>query len=114
MFDDTQIRSRAWIVKEVVDYTLLRDNLKVEKMFLVGSYARGEQNDWSDIDFLIQLTNKGGLRYPTWQQVQYIHQQISSRVHVIFGTEEAQKSLLEKNGNKYSYKEIPLTKESLC
>jgi len=115
MFDESQIKSKAFLVKEIVDLVMSLDNMKVEKVLLVGSYARGEENEWSDIDFLVQLSKKDGRLYPTWKQIQLIHKKLGSdRVHVIFGTIEAQASLFKRKGEKFKYREIPLLKESLC
>lgn len=115
MFDETQIRSKAWVVKEVVDFILSKDDLKVDKIFLIGSYATGKQDEWSDIDFLVQLIPNKGRIYPNWNQIQQIHTKIGTkRIHVIFGTEVAQKSMLNNRGDHYKYREIPLAKESVC
>jgi predicted nucleotidyltransferase len=115
VFDESQIRSKAWIVREIIDLVLQYDNLKVEKICLIGSYAQGRQNEWSDLDFLVQLKANKGRLYPTWQQVNLIHNRLGSdRIHIIYGTLEAQESLFKKEGNRFKYREIPLSKESLC
>lgn len=115
MFDETYIRSKAWLVTEIVNHVLRPDKLSVEKIFLVGSYAQRKQNDWSDVDFLIQLTPSRGRLYPDWKQIQEINRRIgTNRIHCIYGSESAQRSMLEKHGKKYEYREITLSKESLC
>lgn len=90
------------MVVEITNSVLQKDSLVVNKIFLIGSYATNSANDWSDIDYLIELkgNKQVGRIYPSWQQIQEIHNKLSKRIHVIFGTEEAQKKL-----NK-PYKEI--------
>lgn len=115
MFDESYIKSKAWIVREVVDLIMLPDSMKVEKIFLVGSYAQGRQDEWSDLDFLVQLKPNNGKLYPNWRQMNIIQERLSSpRIHLIYGQEEAQKSLLVKKGSKFAYREIPLSKENVC
>lgn len=105
MFSESDITAKAWLVREVVNLVLQKNDLKVEKMFLIGSYAAGKPNDYSDIDYLVQLDKPN--RYPTWSQIQEVHGKLNSkRIHVIFGTREAQDSL------KTPYKEIQLPGEN--
>jgi predicted nucleotidyltransferase len=48
----------------------------VKKVWLFGSYARGDADDKSDLDVLIQIEgNKVGLRYLAW------HEEIEKLVH---------------------------------
>jgi len=107
MFSETQIIAKSWLVKEVCNLVLLPYQLSVDKIFLIGSYANGNATNRSDLDYLVQL--KGGTRlgqyYPAWKDILAIQKQLGNRVHVIFGREEAQKSLLQKHGKKY--REIP-------
>lgn len=106
MYSEKDILTRAWLVKEIVNIALEKDKLSVDKIFLIGSYATGRATEWSDIDFLVEL--KGTRFYPTWVQIQDIHEKLdTSRIHVIFGTEEAQISLKAKNENMH-YRQIPL------
>jgi predicted nucleotidyltransferase len=105
MYSKTDIIAKAWLVQEVVHLVVPE---KVDKIFVIGSYANNKQTEWSDLDFLVQL--KGGRRYPTWTEMQDIHNKLkTSSVHIIFGTEEAQESLHSK-WNK-PYKEIKLHNE---
>ena len=114
MYSHKDIVARAWLVKEVVNSILLAEQLTVDKIFLIGSYASGKQTEWSDLDFLIQL--RGGKQigklYPDWKQIREIHAKLDSpRIHVIFGTQSAAESLYQKNKNNskdYSYKELTL------
>lgn len=88
------------MVREIVNIAMERSNVSVDKVFLIGSYAAGTPTEWSDLDFLVQL--KGGRMYPTWLQIQEIHEKLdSTRTHVIFGTEEAQESLSKRLGLPY-------------
>jgi len=42
-------------IKEYVDI-LKADNLPIKKVILYGSYAKGRQHKWSDIDVCINFT----------------------------------------------------------
>ncbi len=93
IYDEKQILIRAWTVKEIVNI-VLDGKACVDKIFLIGSYAAGQETEWSDLDFLVQLR---GMLYPTWTQMNEINDKLdSSRIHVIFGTEEAQASIDKK------------------
>jgi predicted nucleotidyltransferase len=97
------------MVKDIVDFVLNPLGLSVEKMYLVGSYASGRANEYSDIDYLVIM--KGGKReytYPEWKQIQEINQRIDNkRIHCIYGTNiEVQESLRKKNPVKFAYREI--------
>lgn len=115
MFDKTYIHAKAWMVREVVNLVLQPANLSVDKIFLIGSYACGTQDEWSDLDFLVQL--KGPRTYPTWNEIVAIHKKMeSTRVHIIFGTEAAQASLHEKHKQEVksrAYIEIPTVRQSI-
>lgn len=103
MYSKTDIIAKAWLVQEIIN-TIIPE--KIDKIFLIGSYARNEAHEWSDLDFLVQL--KGGRRYTTWTELQDIHAKLNnSKIHVIFGTEEAQESLYKKDKHK-KYKKIEL------
>ena len=108
MFSQTDITAKAWMVREVVNLVLQKSNLQVDKMYLVGSYARNEQTEYSDLDILVQL--RGGKLYPSWQQIQEIHKNLSNRIHVIFGSGEAQQSMFKRVGKLYQYRELQLPK----
>lgn len=43
------------VIKEITDYInlLQKDNLPIERVVLFGSYAKGTQHTWSDIDLCI-------------------------------------------------------------
>lgn len=92
MFSESDIIGKSWMVVEITNAILKKDSLVVHKIFLIGSYADNSANDWSDIDYLIELkgNKQVGRIYPSWQQIQEIHDKLSKRIHVIFGTEEAQ------------------------
>lgn len=120
MYSETDILAKAWMVIEVVQLVL--SPRKVDKIFLVGSYASGKADEWSDLDFVVQLeplnlTDELSLvqaktLYPSWEKIEDINKNIDNeRVHVIFGTEESTKSLHEKHKNDkkdYSYRELKL------
>jgi predicted nucleotidyltransferase len=109
VFNEAEISTRARMVKDVVDLVLFIDGLSVDKMYLIGSYANGRANEYSDIDYLVVL--KGGKRpqtYPTWKQALEVKKKIDNiRIHVIYAVSlDAQKSLCQKDPVKYAYKEI--------
>lgn len=108
MYSKEEIRSKSWLVREVVNLVLYDFNLSVNKIYLVGSYASGRATDYSDIDLLVEL--KGGdrpLTLPSWNQMQEIKRKLDNkRIHVIYGTQEAQKSLQQKDPVKFAMKEI--------
>lgn len=114
MYSAKDIIARAWLVKEITNSVLLPDELYVDKIFVVGSYASGKQTPFSDLDFLVQL--KGGKQIgivtPPWKKIQEINRKVNTpKIHIIFGTKEAAESLHKKhmNGPKdYSYRELNL------
>jgi predicted nucleotidyltransferase len=118
LYSEQQIKTKAWLVVEIVNMMLLSEKLSVDKLFLVGSYASGKQTEWSDLDFVVVLKDElAGLikprrLYPSWDMIEQINAKIdNNRVHVIFGSEEAVKSLHQKHRHEkkdYSYKQIQL------
>src|ERR1700722_56613 len=97
------------MVKDIVDFVLNPLGQSVEKIYLVGSYASGRANEYSDIDYLVIV--KGGKReftYPEWKQIQEINNRIDNkRIHCIYAVSiEAQESLCKKNPVKFAFKEI--------
>ena len=113
MWTNSDIIAKSWLIKEVVNAVLLGE-MEVEKIFLIGSYASGKQTEKSDLDFLVQLRGKKshiGMIYPCWDDIEEVQKRVGKRIHVVFGTETATKSLHEKNKGKakdYSYREIKL------
>lgn len=109
MYTDKDIIAKAWLVIEVCKSILSRE---VEKIFLVGSYASGKQDDWSDIDFVVQLKAKNVWDlYPAINKMDEVNEKLGPRIHVIFGSEGATKSLHQKHKSEeksYAYKEINL------
>ncbi len=104
MFSQSDIIAKAWLVCEICNQVLVKDNLTVDKIFLIGSYANGNATSRSDIDYLVQLKGfkRPGMYYPSWEQMREIHEKLNTgRIHVIFGTEIAQKSLAEKHNKQY-------------
>lgn len=121
MYSETDIIARAWMVVEVVNMCM--SPREVDKVFLIGSYAAGNATDWSDLDFLIELKQEQGVLnsegklvvknyYPSWDKIKEIHKKIdNTRIHVIFGSEEAAKSLHEKHKHEkkpYIYRELKI------
>lgn len=109
MYRKEEIRSKAWLVREVVNVILSDSGLSVDKIYLVGSYANGLANERSDIDYLVIV--KGGKRpftYPSWKEMEEVKRKIDNkRIHVIYGVSlTAQKSLCLRDPIKYAYKEI--------
>jgi predicted nucleotidyltransferase len=106
MFSETDIISKAWLVKETVN--LIVTPRKVSKIFLIGSYASGKANEESDLDYLVELEpvvtpgiNLPRVSYPTPEQMDTTTDKFKrERIQVIYGTEEAQKSM------KKPYREI--------
>lgn len=100
MYSETDIISKAWLVTETVNLMLSPKQL-VHKVFLIGSYANGTADEWSDIDLLVQLKVADGKIYPIAQMFYPTAEQMHElnitfkpdRIHVIFGTEEAQRKL---------------------
>src|SRR4051812_9143535 len=98
MYSETDILAKAWLVKEITDLVLQEEKLTVDKIFLIGSYAYGRPTEWSDLDFLIQVQDnkKSMLRrtYPSLKSMNEVNKKIdNNRIHLIFGTQEAQESL---------------------
>lgn len=50
-------------VKQIVDHYVrqLQADIKVEKVILFGSHARGQANEWSDIDIAVISDDLKGL-----------------------------------------------------
>lgn len=67
------ILSREQIQKVITSYF---SGKPVKKVWLFGSYARGEADDKSDLDMLVQIEDtKVGLRYLAW------HEEIEALLH---------------------------------
>jgi len=108
MYTMEEIKIKSKIVIDVVNLILSYKDLSVDRIFLVGSYASGRANDYSDIDYLVQL--KGGKRpltYPEFNDMLEIRKKLDNpRIHVIYGTQEAQQSKFNRDPIKYAYKEL--------
>jgi predicted nucleotidyltransferase len=109
MYSKEEIRSKAWLVGAIIELMLYDEGLSIDKIYLVGSYANGRANEYSDIDYLVIV--KGGKRvhtYPTWKKMEEIKMKIDNkRIHVIYGVSlDAQKSLYQKDPIKFAFKEI--------
>jgi predicted nucleotidyltransferase len=108
VYNDFEIRSKALLVRDAANYVLKDVGLSVVGIYLVGSYARGKVNEWSDLDFLVIVKGVKPQTFPSWKQIQLVNQQIDNRrIHCIYGTDIAvQESLCQKDPVKYCYKEI--------
>jgi predicted nucleotidyltransferase len=109
MFSMDDIRMKSNLVRDAVNLVMHDEGISVDKIYLVGSYASGRCNEYSDIDYLV--VTKGGKReftYPEWNKIQEINRKIDSkRIHCIYAVSiEAQKSLQQKDPIKYAYKEL--------
>lgn len=99
MLSETDIISKAWLVAETVN--LIVTPKKVKKIMLIGSYASGKADEWSDLDFLVELEpiitpglNLPRVSYPTPEQMEATTDKFKhERIQVIYGTEDAQKSM---------------------
>jgi predicted nucleotidyltransferase len=113
IFNEYQIKSKAWLILEVVN--LILHPVEVSKIFLIGSYASGKQTEYSDLDFLVELIQpvewyKPRQWYPEKTKIDEITKKLDNkRIHVIFGSEQVAKSLHDKYKGKtkdYSYRQI--------
>lgn len=108
MYSKEEIKIRSKLVIDAVNCVMTPRELSVDKIFLVGSYASNRANEYSDIDYLVQL--KGGKRpltYPEFRECLKIKELINnSRIHVIYGTLEAQESMKKRDPIKYAWQEI--------
>lgn len=108
MYSAFEIQSKAQLVRDAVNFVLRDLGMSVDRIFLVGSYAQGRANEYSDIDYLVQLRGGGRpLSYPNFKQMMIIKKTIdNSRIHVIYGTLDAQESLKKKDPVRYAYREL--------
>ena len=70
---DTELKA---ITDEVVKRIFENKRLKIAKVILYGSYARGDSNDYSDIDIMVLCDN----RETELDDVRYLTNVISSRI----------------------------------
>ena len=70
---DTELKA---ITDEVVKRIFENKRLKIAKVILYGSYARGNSNDYSDIDIMVLCDN----RETELDDVRYLTNVISSRI----------------------------------
>ena len=71
----TEIELKA-ITDEVVKRILENKRLRIAKVILYGSYARGDSNDYSDIDIMVLCDN----RETELDDIRYSTNVISSRI----------------------------------
>ena len=63
------------VKNEVLDFTriLQEANIPIEKVYVFGSYAKGTQNKWSDVDVCVvskKFTNSWQATQMLWQKRQ--------------------------------------------
>ncbi|OGY86173.1 MAG: hypothetical protein A2319_03250 [Candidatus Kerfeldbacteria bacterium RIFOXYB2_FULL_38_14] len=66
------------VKNEVLDFTriLQEANIPIEKVYVFGSYAKGTQNKWSDVDVCVvskKFTNSWQATQMLWQKRQKDH-----------------------------------------
>src|SRR4051794_2282928 len=66
MYSFEDIRAKSQLVRDSIDLVLAAKKMSVDRMFLIGSYASGRANEYSDIDYLVQLS--GGTRQFTYPE----------------------------------------------
>lgn len=108
MYSMDDIRVKSKLVRDIVDSVLASKQLSVDRIFLVGSYASNRANEYSDIDYLVELRGgKHPYTYPEFNEILEINKKINNeRIHLIFGTLEAQQSMQKRDAIRYAYKEI--------
>lgn len=62
-------------IKRYID-ALRADNLSVERVFLFGSYAKGSQNRWSDLDICVISPDFKN----SWEATQYLWSKLPFRI----------------------------------
>ena len=62
---------------------LKKNNFKIQRVFLFGSYARGNYNEWSDIDLAIVSDNFEGVRIKDKDKTRKITLSVSSSLEVL-------------------------------
>lgn len=104
MLTEAQINALAVSTKILIQKEL---GWPVYSVYLVGSFAACNATPDSDVDFLVEL--EGTKLYPTWHQIYRINNMLKKdRVHVIFGTREAQEH------SKRPFKEINFKEITKC
>lgn len=108
MYTIQEIKLKSKLVRDVIEEHMSPKKLHVDDIYLIGSYASGRANEYSDIDYLVQL--KGGVReltYPDFNDILAIKKKINNeRIHVIFGTINAQLSMCKRDPVKYAWKAL--------
>lgn len=94
MYSPEDVIQIAGVVKRVVNELTRPRGAVTDKIFLIGSYANGSQKEGNDLDFLVQL--RGRFKFPSWNETILVRKALPDDVHVIFGTESNQLSLMQK------------------
>ncbi len=62
---------------------LKKNNISVENAYLFGSYAKGYNNEWSDIDLAIVSGSFEGIRIKDREKVRRITLSVSSNLEIL-------------------------------
>jgi predicted nucleotidyltransferase len=71
----------------------LREKYGVTKISLFGSYARGEENEESDIDFFVEMSPDF---FKRCELIEYLEQQFNRKVDVVRKHSNIRKRFLEE------------------
>ena len=98
-------------IKKIIDRyisLLKKNNISVENAYLFGSYAKGYNNEWSDIDLAIISGSFEGIRIKDRDKIRRITLSVSSNLEILpffirksFGK--------RNNGNRYKISLIDKT-----
>ena len=73
-------------IKTIVDRyisLLKKNNISVENVYLFGSYAKGYNNEWSDIDLAIVSDSFEGIRIKDKDKIRRITLSVSSYLEIL-------------------------------
>lgn len=73
-------------IKSIIDryFILLRENnIQIKNAYLFGSYAKGNNNEWSDIDIAIVSDDFEGIRFKDRDKIRNITLSVSSNLEVL-------------------------------
>jgi predicted nucleotidyltransferase len=62
---------------------LKENNFKIQRVYLFGSYARGDYTEWSDIDLALVSDNFKGIRIKDKDKIRKITLSVSSSIEVL-------------------------------
>ena len=73
-------------VKRIIDKYIIalnNENFQIQNVFLFGSYAKGKNNEWSDIDLAVVSKIFEGMRIKDRDKIRRITLDISSDIEVL-------------------------------